>query len=340
VGAVLLALALAAAPVVLTPDAPPGGALSAIGFGLTTPRPLTGEHSFALRLGIRLHGCDNPADITLVASASSEWWSRHNAALASGRSTLHLIVPGAGFRLLGAHTTGFPEELAPLNLSPDDAGVAAVTSRPTRWGTREITVTLDRWGDTNAAVAVRFQGAWLSPRGLGTCYLRLPALVGLAGLPSTDQITGQVSRQPRHVFNGAPVSLRDPASGLSFPIRDGTRNAEILNGATAVDAHDVDVDTSESTPPPNSFSRQQAIWACTAKPVGLRDLFYTTSESQIALPESQLGAQAAQNCAALAVVRAAGAAWQRDVALVLVGALLSLGVSLIVEVVLALRKSD
>jgi hypothetical protein len=168
--------------------------------------------------------------------------------------------------------------------------------------------TVADWPNEWHTVYVTFHANWLLRRTKRSCYLILPAL------------TGSV-----------------------VPFGMARREATLL-ASTNVRVIDGYVDTAQSQPPPGSAIEGQDYftWRCDQRAVDARRLVTEKFEGKLALgfPESAYKRQALQQsgCEAVAVIDESAGTSERGFRLLLFGALIALGLTLIVEA--TLKGSD
>jgi hypothetical protein len=168
---------------------------------------------------------------------------------------------------------------------------------------------------------VHFFANWLAPRGRGSCFVRLPALVG----------TGSIA------LLGASL---DPSG-----ILQAFNNLTVYGGS---------LDPSSSLPPPTTFASPTSAWQCvnsvpptrSASPEATRrgevapGIVPTPSGHGVAFTEGvfRRSRPAAQTCGGVAVVKEAGSDARRDLELLILGAVIGLALALIIQGVMTVAQ--
>jgi hypothetical protein len=210
-----------------------------------------------------------------------------------------------------------------------------------------ITGTLHDWGHSWAPIAVNYTADVISPRTLGSCYVRLPNLTG-GRLGSGASAVG-TAIEP--LFNAHDVARADtaaarkivPSTAPSDEVaqqalyirrnREAAQTVSATSGRLLLDSRG-DVLASESAPSPSAASGARGIWACAPSDtdVNLRAGGLTTdtnlpaggpkspSGKVVAFPPSHIGAENL-GCEGTAVLTSPKLQLLEAAALVLVGIL-------------------
>jgi hypothetical protein len=352
VGLLLIGLGPMFALVVLRVRQPARVEPAALGFD--PPGEARNGRGFALGVHLKVDDCDDDVEVTVVATGTAEFWldrermghtARFAIALPDARAEEVRVTLGAS-----ASDVTVPQDVPRGGNSPagEDHDLT-VTERRVDGELLIVEGRVKRWLDTLAPVVVHYRADWLADRGLGSCYLSLPALTGDRSMLST-----QIARGLAYPLGQAPLgpkdtdvySLRTKRSAIYNP------TLEILRGGTTVEVLGGDVDGGSSLPPPGSTTQGSPRWGCAGGPssVGvLRDgseqpvpdvlLGRNLDRSGGVLSDEALARYDAGNCSAVAVVVQASASYQRDLVLLAVGALVSLGFTILIETVLRLRST-
>jgi hypothetical protein len=327
-----------------------------LGVGVVSSAPASAGRGFAVSAGVRIRSCDEPVVVTLVVTGTAEYWiDRAKQLRRSG--TLRLAVPDdreasdiQGDIEIGLGSDGKLSPIAPVTEAPQpDRRLQPLPDERLRW----VAVTGARirgWGRHIRPVVFRFDASWLERRDrLGTCYLRVPAL---AGAPTA--LSAQEIRQKAvdiHEEPPPPRSILEVASdkrrAYYLPELETTR------GVTAAELGANTLRTDLSQPPPDGNVRGVPSWTCATRPVRSFRILETVDPGERpglvegASPDAtgavsvrHLGtAVTERNCATFAVVEESGAQFRRDLVLLGLGALFSLGMTLIAEPFLR-RRAD
>jgi hypothetical protein len=330
----------------LETEEPTLGQPSAVGF--IPPSTAEPERGFALGMLVRVGKCNEDVDVTVVAAGTSEYWVDHRDL--DPDASFWLALPGADADTvtvrLGATATDVTV--------PQDAPPKA-RSQPLKYTRRQagdlaiVKGTVTRWTDTLKPVIAWYSADWLERRGPGSCFLRLPALTGEPGM-----VSAQIARRKAWAakdskkFPIRPYDVKIASRGMES-VYDGT--LEIAHASTIVVASTGDVDGGASLPSPDASSNGSASWTCRGRykevwsldatdahdsPDIVQGLQVTTTTA--ALSAATLRAQSGGNCSALAVVVESGAGFRRDVVLLAVGSIVSLGFAILVDLVRGLAK--
>ena len=331
---------------VLRTDPPPPGEPAAVGF--VPPEPATPGKGFALGLLVEVKGCDKRVDVTAVAAGTAEYWIDNRRL--DERKTFRLALPDASPHEvkveLGTRASDVTDPPKNASKTERPSALKIVDKRQER-DLLIVEGRVSRWPNTVAPVVARYSADWLTRRGLGSCYLRLPALTGSIGIVSSQaaQGLGVPLGDDRYV---KPDQIKVDSKWLQRWATYESR-LEIVHGvAIVVTASGDAVDVGASLPSPDTTTNGSPTWACNGHPkrVGaLRDTSGDVPELLNGLDKFKtvgayssrlLAREDAGDCSAVAVVVESSAGYSRDLVLLAVGALASLGFTTLVELGLAL----
>jgi hypothetical protein len=167
-------------------------------------------------------------------------------------------------------------------------------------------------------ILVTFTANWLRPRGLSSCYLELPSLTGTRTATAVAQalhgcrlIDAQYPRTPGACTRGTPT-----AGGIPFvPGLVTARGLSVITVASG------EVDPDESTPVPSTNVNGRYAWG--------RGTTGGAAYSLQAIDDTVNG-----DCSAVAVVSENASAYSRDLVILLIGAVMGLGLTLVVQAVI------
>lgn len=333
-------------PLLTTTTAP---LVSTPGVQVLGPAAGDGELGLVVRLAVRTTGCSGAAEATIVVAGTQQYWtrtkrnagSRHRFAVVIGAPAVKVRDVGLG-RADGA-------------LSDDAAFFSRYLDRPIRSyvvrqnkRTTVITGTAKEWGTDGTSLVIQLLAPWLARRSYSSCWLTLPPLTG----PLSQQAGAAGGVDPGGGGRGLSVALKPKeraALGSDEPLL-ATTYVQPLGGA---------VDVGSSSPSPGSNSRTWN-YACRG-----RQPLTTARILETARGEGSIKERAARlpglltadgfsegtylerhysksDCAATAVINDASRGSRRDLLVLLLGALLGLAATLIVEgglVALRLRSN-
>ena len=314
------------------------------GIGVVTSVPPIPGRGLAMSAGVRFRSCDEPVDVTLAATGTAEFWI-DNARRLRREGTIQVSIPD---RELEDVSVGLGEEGQTSGVAPLSVRTEArqrLIPLPVRV-LRSVTVVgarIPQWGVHLRPVVVRFRADWLEPRGLGNCYLWLPALSGFATVLSAQEIRGRavpdVSRLPG---DQSIVVVSSRETGLEAYYQP---EYETTRGVTSIAAGSNLLRTDLSQPAPDTNVRGAASWTCSSSPPRSADVLERirgrrapdivigeAEDATGALSVTRLGtAIGERSCASYAVVEESQASVSRDIVLLFVGAGFSLGIGFVVE---------
>jgi hypothetical protein len=297
-------------------------------------------------LGVEFHSCGKPVSVTAVVDGTAEFWIDWARTL-KGVQKVTVAVPDlrmsnvrAGFGQAGdvAVTEPFTQRPVPGRLMTveEPRRLTSVTAIP---------MSVRDWGTYLRPLVVRFDAHWLYPRSLGSCYLRLPALAAASTVLSAQEAAGRLNpkRSVSKIVSGGIVYSVN--TGLSAPYNPALEGAL---GLTSLRIGKSALRTDLSQPAPDRDVSGRPTWTCkttprrtdspgvvgTSIPIGKvpDSVVAVSGDSSAALSASRISAEVAQrDCAAIAVIEESNAELRRDLLLLLVGALFSLGITLLVE---------
>lgn len=296
--------------------------------------------------------CGSDVGVTVVAQPTAEYWVANRDA-----SGVTFALPDARrgdvrFRLgQSASDVTSPQDV--VGSSQDDAGAGAGKVRvvKTRYEGREhdllvASLEVPRWKRTLAPVIASYSADWLEHRGLGSCWLRLPALTGdftvLAAMRARDLAVPSGSDLQANRGDLEVSSRRVNAHALY------TAGYEAVHGSITVVAPEGEI--GESLPGPSGSTNGSPTWACRPQPKAkVRSLRFSPPSSRPlvisgtadgaspgAFSTKVIASAKAGNCSAVAALIESSAGWQRDLFMLVIGTLVGLGFTLLVDL---LRRS-
>ena len=324
--------------------------------------PLGGKpgRGFTVGLVARLRSCEEPLDVTVVAAGTAEYWL-DNAAALRGRVAFQLALPGVvgevelrpgttATDVVDPDTTELRRNDPPLLLPGDFR-----RTRTRRTGDLLIVGgTIRDWPKTLVPVIADFRADWIEERSLGTCFIHLPAIAGDLSILSAQRALGNARKVDSLIVGPNDLTVDSRDLGLGARYRPGL---EVVYGSATVRVDNGSIDTDDSLPPPSESVNGNPTWTCMGrarstkllgdKPSGpaVEDEDYVLLGpdplgSAGALSTPALRAGPAGDCSAVVAANEASSEWKRDLVLLLIGAVVSLGITILVELALGMRGSE
>ena len=227
----------------LTVEEPPGGELYETGVGVAPDdraKPDPRHGGFLVGMATQFTSCDEPVAVTLGVVGSAEYYERRRAELRRP-TTIRLALPSNGLRRAIAVDyggRGYEDALKPPLARPAARPVGSpIVGRPVEHPDAEITsigVTIDGWSSHLQSLVVRFEANWLRKRGLGTCYLALPPLVGEYTVLAAQAARNRTTREADGLVQVHP-QLGDPLANNSSTVYAWyDRSLLVRNGISVV----------------------------------------------------------------------------------------------------------
>lgn len=342
IGLLLMVLSLVVGFRMLQIDGPPRGELFRAGPGIATEVAARPDRGFVAGLGVTFRGCDEPVEGVLAFAGTAEFFEDNASALA-GATRFSVAVPGTDeihdVRVVPGD--GYYDALAPITFEPDQGvGDVGRTVERRRLDVTSVSGAVEDWRNTLVSVVVTFRADWLERRGLGTCYLRLPPLVGTATVIGAQDGLGRGVRPDTGTL---PDAVADEVSSndgeISVPYR---RSLAIVSAISVVDVgrHEV-IDGGQDA---NAVVAGQPAVACRAltprtSDLGDRDAHLVGGPfGGYAVRADAFAPLAVRDCGRVVTIAEAGSGSRRDLVLLLVGALFSFGAAMLLEVALDVHR--
>ena len=348
IGVALMVLSVLVGTRLLSVEPPPRKAPFAAGVGVApevNPRPGRG---FVVGLAARFRGCDDPVEVTVAVAGTAEYFE-DNAARLGKRTAITIAVPTKDVRDVTLHhgDVGYWDAINPhLAAIGDWLPEGSVRTRPTR--TNPVYVTsvggdIAEWSSHLTSLLVRFKADWLVDRGLGTCYLTLPPLTGEYSVFGAQDGRGRAGRTLDDVQTTESVLpiYRNEDETLFAPYDEAL---EVRDGVAVVEAGANEV--LEFQPPANALVGGIPAIACATVPLKIgelgsrgADLVYGGGTSAHAIRSRRFSEKLGElDCRAVVTLSEAGARNRRDLVLLLVGAVFSLGAAMLLEIGLDMQR--
>jgi hypothetical protein len=347
VGVLLMVLSVVVGLRLLHVEEPPRGELFPAGVGIATDVAAKPGRGFVSGLSAAFHSCDEPVDVTVVLAPTAEYFEDHRARLRTP-SHVTIALPGTSeiHDLTVAHGQNYNDALIPQMAGPEQVAEALPGAAPIEHlAVTSVRRTVRSWWLRLTPIVVRFRADWLLRRGLGTCYLKLPPLVGDKTILAAQDGRGRAFRTLDELLETRPFLTTTYVYSDGETLFALDRPSLTVNQGIAV----VSVGNDEvvrSEPESDSIAAGLPAISC-SKPTptkgGAGDLdahlITTSSADAYAIRAGSFRAYArSHDCAALVTLAEAGAGRLRDLILLLVGASFSLGAALVLEVLLDLHR--
>jgi hypothetical protein len=317
--------------------------------GILPPPPVLPHagRGFALALATQVDGCANPVAVRMVTAGTSEYWSDYLAATRSstrGAFPFVLVLPG---EVMGNLRVGLASRATnitdPVDAQFGHASEIQIERTQRDIGRTIVTGRVTDWPSTLLPLVVTFNANWLSPRGLSTCYLRLPRLSGAQTATSVVDAVGGCS-QINADYRNRPCKPLVTSGATPY-----VGALVVSHGTSIVTVRSGEVSPDMSAPPPSSVVDGNATWTCTATP----DTIGRFSDRPGASVPDVVGGRgggaayslraiegtAGGTCRAVAVITEDSAAYSRDLLILVIGAVMGLGLTLVVQAITEMLAS-
>lgn len=351
-GAFLMAISVVVGLELLQVDDPPEDLPFESAPGIATslsPHPRV-NRGFVAAMSVTVQSCDEPVDVRLVFAGTAEFFEDNDAAL-SGPTRITVAVPSP--TLLDDHRVGlgagYSTATSPATARYSPALTAAhFTTQGETAGLATLGVNgvVRSWASHLAPVIVRFRADWLTDRGLGSCYLRLPAMAGDETVIGAQDGRGEAYRSEQAFVDANPDETRvlsndglPPTLWVRYE-----RHLAVAAAVTVVDAMSNEIVAAE--PQIRATSGRLPALVCVRRTLATGRL--GNLEADVVRPSVDTGfviragafAELARSadCSGTVTITEPGAGRWRDLVLLLTGAVFSLGAAIILEVVLDMYR--
>lgn len=320
------------------------------------PRP-TRDAGVAVGMLIEVTNCGSNVDVTVVAEPTAEYWLTHRNA-----TEVWFALPDARdedvrFSLgESASDVTTPQDVVDRGQRGAAADAASIRMLDKHYDGRKRDLLVARlevphWNRTLSPVIASYSADWLSHRGLGSCWLRLPALTGDLTVLAARRALGQAKPLGGEAPPANPGDLR-VSSRRANAQAVYTLGLEAIHGSITVVSPEAEID--ESLPSPPGSTNGSPTWICRAQPKAkarpLRSSSRSstpsvisgtaTSASSGAFSAKVISSAKSGDCSAVAAVIESSAGWQRDLFMLVVGTLVGLGFTLLVDLLKRPRSAD
>jgi hypothetical protein len=309
-----------------------------LGMGFVVPVHPRDRRGIYVRVRVRTDGCRNPVRVEALAGGSDEYWSRASVPTPDLARVAFAIddtrVRNLRLRLARvseADPTAIPPYSRAREFAPPGT-LSHVTTEVLRaggsYGVKVISARVRLWGLYQAPMIASFDADWISRRDGASCFLRLPALVGY-GADCALAVP-----MKRLFITNLPLLVAPREQGP--PVCDPGREAA-TSASTFVDAAGAHVDATASQPPPGGSDLLR--WSCSAPRSMNSRVVGAVGELPVAPPPTvhdlHRSVGEARTCAANVVLAENGGASRQTLLLIVYGAIMGLGLTLVVEGIMA-----
>ncbi len=308
------------------------------------------DMGLALAQSVQVETCDpdDRARVTLQIAPTAEFWIDHHEPLANP-TRVDVLIPHADAVVEGVSQGEYgvdpftrPVDSSSAGKEEPDLTFSAAESG----GDVVASLRVENWAADREPLRITYTAPLVHRRGLGSCYVNLPALTGLptvisgASLEGLDEPNAEAldgsGQQGLFVVSTTGDEDHDPQYAYYDP------RFEITRGVTVLDL-DGRLAEQGSRPTPDANFSGSPAWTCRSTVASKRvfldsedaeaaadgEPFFgtvTTGDGTYALSRSRIDEVLAQSdCAAGVEVEARSAGSQRDALLLFVGALFSAG---------------
>jgi hypothetical protein len=307
-----------------------------------------------LGAAVRVEGCGQSVDVRLTVTPTAEFWIDNGERLQRS-ARVRLAIPDVGLKHLRVSSptdgltlvTPLTEDEGPLE-HPLQADVEE------RGPSTLVDVQVPHWGRTQRPLVATFSADWTERRSwLGACYVRLPALAGFPTVLSAAELTGAATDEDS-----------PPGGDLGFFVVSSEETGlhtyydptlEVTRGVTSLTLGRYTLQEGATIPGPDSNLGGSPAWTCRtsiADSLGRADQLKPGSQapdmvlgdpndSTLAFSHERIDEILdQQTCASFVAIEGPGAGTKRDLALMGVGAMFSLGIELLLSGVRRRREED
>jgi hypothetical protein len=300
--------------------------------------------------------CGRNVDVTVVAQPTAEYWLAHRNAHHVSFALPDARAEDVRFYLgESASDVTTPQDVVDRGQrsAGPDAGRIRVVEKGYADRKRDLLVAsleVPHWNRTLAPVIASYSAPWLEHRGLGSCWLRLPSLTGDLAVLAARRALGQdvpLGRDPPSNPGDLLVSSRRADAQAVYKA-----GLEAIHGSITVVSPEGEI--GESLPSPPGSTNGSPTWICGAQPKAkARPLRSSSPSSRPAVISgtargASSGAFSARvissaksgDCSAVAAVIESSAGWRRDLFMLVVGTVVGLGFTLLVDLLRRPRSAD
>lgn len=265
-GLLLLAVAIMGASWLLLNRAAGYGPLDDRIVGFATPVvPKERDRSFYVSVRLIVKSCGDPVDVSVLVTGTAEFWKDWHRKIPNPTPIGLAVIDDQIVRDDGAETppslrASRLDEIADYFGAPDPrhAGGYARAGEFRRNGSGWLAkegdpadsaagflslASIRNWGQSWAPVAISFKADWLEPRGLRSCYLQFPTLVGYQTTRPVDVVEKELDLEKA---SSSKVATSRIAASVG--------RVEVIT--------DLDISPSEENPAPVESGAGRKVWRC------------------------------------------------------------------------------
>lgn len=313
------------------------------------------DTGLTVSLRARVIECGDPVAVALTIAPTAEFW-RDNASVLRSQAVIRVAIPDAAISGIDVATAtdALTAVVDPSGASTDRGGATVSSVEPDdATETTMLEITVPGWGRSLAPVVLAFTADWTERRSrLGGCYLSLPALTGHPTVLSGAQLAGtavaleeDLGTRDANVFE-----VESRAAGLHAYWNS---DYEVTRGVASIDLGDYTLQDAMSAAPDTSLSGAPA-WTCrttipdTFANIETQDPDEPTADFNITGSQTTTVAFSAERiqqileqrtCATFVAIEAPGAGTKRDLLLIIIGALFSIGMELVLTGIVRDRRA-
>ena len=307
--------------------------------GVVTPiEGASGEgNGLNVGLGLDIDDCGDRPKVTFVANGTAEYW-RSQAARFPASAPFQVALPGTNLENVRVGVSDDATDVQnPTRAELQEQSFLRDVALTERDGFTIASGTIHKWAEHLNSIVVQFEPDWVDHRSIGTCYVRLPALTG--GL---TVLAAQVARGELREPTKDETSISSERADVVAPY-DPKLETTFASATLVVD--DGDILGEESRPGPDETFEGHPAWVCETHPPKsgeidedqsgpAPDILSGTSTGGAAYSREYTRDTRGTDCDGIAVVTESSAGTKRDLLLLGLGAIVSLGAAIIVETIL------
>jgi len=222
--------------------------------------------------GLHLLACAKTAHATVVFSGTPSFWRDQAKRLLKLTPLAVMIftparIAHATLAMADAQDPGAPLDPRTAETDSTATDLFDLKTQHFYYGTR-LTGRIRNWGRTWRPLILTFDVDWVSGRGFGSCFVRMPSLTGT----SPGQRRGAIANALFGLYgvrDVPPVILKqnngDPQIALYSYVEDVLSNRVIPASYGSVDVNtpgEMDISAADSSPTPSVSGTKEALWSC------------------------------------------------------------------------------
>lgn len=310
--------------------------------------PGRSDVGFSLAVAVTVTSCGDDVTVKMTLAPTAEFWIDNHRRF-QDRAIVFVTVPDAGLTDVEVSTDDPQADAAVPVVAPQQTVTTAEPTVPTVTEMRtddehdftHLTVEIPKWGSTLRPLTVSFDADWTQRRSwLGGCYVSLPALAGPPTVLSAAAARGLA----------VPLTETPPGRQTFFTVSSSqadlhahyNKRFETARGVMTLSLNSHVVDDAATLPSPDTNFGGAPTWTCRTTVASSFDslanldpgdplsgeILYTP-QGKPAFSADRLSELLEQRtCASYAAITPSGSGAVRDLVLISIGALFSLGIEL------------